>query len=115
MGNSNLVSWAKAAGQNLNKSAIVPQKGMNLPEKLQQMKERFKRDRSADIGLSQDKQSLLDDETQRLRASYGKHRKPNSKSQLAQRNILQKSFKEDELRDRSFEIHRGSDKENALR
>ena len=33
-GKSNLVSWAKAAGQNLNKSAIVPQKGMNLPEKL---------------------------------------------------------------------------------
>ena len=34
MGNNNLVSWAKAAGQNLNKSAVEPQKGMNLPEKL---------------------------------------------------------------------------------
>jgi hypothetical protein len=66
----------------LNKSEIVPQKGMNLPEKLQKMKERFKRDRSADIALEQptDKKSLLDEETQRLRDSYNKHRKPTSKS-----------------------------------
>ena len=62
-GNSNLVSWAKAAGQNLHKSAMVPQKGMNLPEKLQKMKERFKRDRSLDIQQPLDKSTMLDEET----------------------------------------------------
>ena len=48
-----MARWAKATGHGLNKSAIVGDQNFSkagaLPDKLQKMKERVKRDRSANL------------------------------------------------------------------
>ena len=83
----------------MNKSAIVGDENFSkagaLPDKLVKMKERLKRDRSANLtykdvhrGISETNSlygrkrvgDSIDEKTQRLRESYNKHRKPNSRS-----------------------------------
>jgi hypothetical protein len=85
----------------MNKSAVIGEnkfsKAGALPEKLLKMKERVKRDRSANQVYKEGNRvasatgslygrkkttTSLDEQTQNLRDSYNKHRKLNSKSQV---------------------------------
>lgn len=102
-------------GDNLNKSAVVASKmngSMVVPSKLQRLKDRVKRERSANAASNENRENSLygrrkktnelDQECQKLRESYAQHRKPSKRGFGTLRNSIsgssllhKQNFKED--------------------
>jgi len=120
--------WSQAQGRQLNKSAVVAQNtnqtSMKLPDKLQKFRDRVKRDRSANVQRDQSRDDSLygrkktagdiDRECQRLRESYGKHRKLSTASNNGQAvELLHKqNFREDPF-DRDGSLYAGKSRGSA--